>query len=68
MVKESKMENLDIIILSTIVTTLFVVFGFVTIKEFKNAKHTEGSEEGGPRVAMLKFVGKLFLLGPIILV
>ena len=60
MVNENKMENLDIIILSTIVTTLFVVFGFVTIKEFKNAKHTEGSEEGGPRVAMLKFVGKLF--------
>jgi hypothetical protein len=61
MVKENKMENLEIIILSTIVITLFIVFGFVTIKEFRNADlNTVPSEEGGPRANMIKFVGRLF--------
>jgi hypothetical protein len=61
MVKESKMENLDIIILSTIITTLFIVFGFVTIKEFRNIDlNSIPSEEAGPRANMIKFVGRLF--------
>jgi hypothetical protein len=61
MVKESKMENLDIIILSTIVTTLFIVFGFVTIKELRNVElSSKPSEEAGPRANMIRFVGRLF--------
>ena len=55
------MENLDIIILSTIVTTLFIVFGFVTIKELRNVDlNSTPSEEAGPRANMIKFVGRLF--------
>jgi hypothetical protein len=55
------MENLDIIILSTIVTTLFIVFGFVTIRELKNVDlNSTPSEEAGPRASMIKFVGRLF--------
>jgi hypothetical protein len=61
MVKESKMENLDIIILSTIVTTLFIVFGFVTIKELRSVDlNSKPSEETGPRANMIRFVGRLF--------
>jgi len=55
------MENLEIIILSTIVITLFIVFGFVTIKEFRNIDlNSIPSEEAGPRANMVKFVGRLF--------
>ena len=54
------MENLDIIILSTIVTTLFVVFGIYTYKEFKNGIVESTGEETGPRANMIKFVGRLF--------
>ena len=55
------MENLDIIILSTIVTTLFIVFGFVTIKELRNVDlNSKPSEEAGPRANMIRFVGRLF--------
>ena len=55
------MENLDIIILSTIVTTLFAVFIGVTVKELKKSEvNTQPSEENGPRANMIKFVGTLF--------
>lgn len=54
------MENLDIIILSTIVTTLFVVFGIYTYKELKNGVVESTGEESGPRANMVRFVGKLF--------
>lgn len=57
------MENLDIIILSTIVTTLFVIFIGVTVKELmkvsKNPQPTP-SAESGPRADMIKFIGRLF--------
>jgi len=56
------MENLEIIILSTIVTTLFIVFGFVTIREFRNIdlNSPPKGEENSPRANMIKFIGKLF--------
>lgn len=54
------MENLDIIILSTIVTTLFVVFGIYTYKEFKSGSFESKGEESGPRANMVRFVGNLF--------
>lgn len=55
------MENLDIIILSTIVTTLFAVFIGVTVKELNKPEvNTQPSEENGPRANMIKFIGTLF--------
>jgi hypothetical protein len=55
------MENLDIVILSTIVTTLFVVFGVYTYKEFKYmGETTYTGKERGPRADMINFVGRLF--------
>lgn len=55
------MEHLDIVILSTIVTTLFAVFIGLTIKELNNAqKNTLPSQESGPRANLTKFMGKLF--------
>ncbi len=55
------MENLDIIILSSIVSTLFVVFLGLTFKEMsKPQKELSASTESGPRANMIKFIGKLF--------
>ena len=56
------MENLDLIILTTIVVILFMVFIFTTIKEIIEDAKTpfKGGEEGGPRAEMIKFVGRIF--------
>lgn len=55
------MEHLDIVILSTIVTTLFAVFIGMTIKELNKVEiNTAPSEESGPRANLTKFMGKLF--------
>jgi len=55
------MENLEIIILSTIVVTLFATFIIGTYKELTNAENNlRPSEETGPRANMIKFVGRLF--------
>ncbi len=56
------MENLDLIILTTIVVLLFMVFILATFKEIlEDAKKPfKGGEEGGPRAEMIKFVGKIF--------
>jgi hypothetical protein len=55
------MENLDIIILSTILTTLFIVFIGFTAKELvKGPKVLKASDESGPRAEFIKFVGRLF--------
>jgi len=56
------MENLDIIILSTIVITLFAIFLGLTIKEFIKAESSVAppSEETGPRANLIRFMGRLF--------
>lgn len=57
------MENLDIVILSSILTTLFAVFLGLTIKELNSATKTPqapSSQEAGPRASMVKFIGRLF--------
>lgn len=55
------MENFDIIFLSTIVVTLFVVFLGYTIKEFINAsKNPQQTSEKGPRADLVRFMGRLF--------
>jgi hypothetical protein len=55
------MENLDIIILSSIVSTLFLVFMGTVIKEFiKMDKNPEIGPDNSPRTNMIKYIGKLF--------
>jgi hypothetical protein len=55
------MENLDIIVLSTIVTTLFAIFLGLTIKELIKAESSVApSEETGPRANLTRFMGRLF--------
>jgi hypothetical protein len=56
------MENLDLIILTTIVVILFMVFILATFKEFmEDAKNPyKGGKEKGPRADMIEFVGRIF--------
>ena len=55
------MENLDIIILTSILSTLFIVFGIVVVKELsKPESELQSSKEGGPRADFIRFVGTLF--------
>lgn len=55
------MQNIDIIILSSIVCTLFVVFGIVIYKEANNATdQSNDSYERSPRANMIRFVGSIF--------
>ncbi len=56
------MENLDLIILTTIVVILFLVFILATFKEIaEDAKNPySGGKERGPRADMIDFVGNLF--------
>lgn len=56
------MENLDIIILTTIVTLLFIVFIIATYRELATEKITkkEFGKEKGPRAVMIQFIGKIF--------
>jgi hypothetical protein len=46
------MDNLDIIILTTILSTLFVVFGVLMYREFSSVDENtyKNTKEGGPRV------------------
>jgi ribosomal 50S subunit-associated protein YjgA (DUF615 family) len=56
------MENLDLILLTTIVVILFMVFIIATFKEFAEEakKPFTGGKEKGPRAEMIEFIGKLF--------
>ena len=56
------MENLDLIILTTIVVILFMVFILATFKEFMEdaKKPFKGGRERGPRADMIEFVGRIF--------
>ncbi len=56
------MENLDLIILSSIVVTLFVVFGIAMYREFRimDEKEYVHTKETGPRANLVNFVGRLF--------
>ena len=56
------MENLDIILLSTVVSVLFLVFITATYREFAEMGKTQykGSIEKGPRAEMMRFIGKIF--------
>lgn len=54
------MENLDIIILTTILSTLFIVFVIVVYRELKNSEFKSQGEDRSPRANMVRFVGSLF--------
>jgi hypothetical protein len=58
------MENLDIIILTAVLSTLFIVFGIWTYRElssFDEKTHNSvKNSNGGPRVNLMKFMQKLF--------
>ncbi len=56
------MENLDIILLTTVVVVLFLVFILATIKEINEDTKNgfKGGKETGPRADMMEFVGKFF--------
>ena len=55
------MENLDIIILTSIVSTLFIVFGITMYREFKNApEQSKDLYETSPRANMIRFIGSIF--------
>jgi len=56
------MENLDIIILTTVLVTLFIVFGIWTYRELSSfdKKNRNDVKDGGPRVNLMKFMQKLF--------
>lgn len=56
------MENLDIIILTSVVGTLFVVFGITMWRELiaVSKRPPDYSEESGPRANMIRLVGNIF--------
>ena len=56
------MENLDIYILTSIVATLFIVFGIAMYREFSSMAKTpyKYEKESGPRADMVNFLGNLF--------
>ena len=56
------MENLDIIILTSILSSLFVVFGILMYKELSSVDENtyKTAKEGGPRVYLMKMMARLF--------
>ncbi len=55
-------NNTDIIVLTSVVVVLFLVFIIATVREFNamSANEYQEKEEGGPRAEMLRLIGKLF--------
>lgn len=56
------MENLDIILLTTVLVTLFLVFIIMVYRELKDVDENtyKTMKDGGPRVAMIKFLQGVF--------
>ena len=55
-------NNTDIIVLTSVIIVLFIVFIIATVREFNTMSTTKfvEKEESGPRAEMLRFIGKLF--------
>ena len=55
-------NNTDIIVLTSVIIVLFIVFIIATIRELNTISTTKfvEKEEGGPRAEMMRFIGKLF--------
>ena len=56
------MDNLEIIILTSVLSSLFVVFGILMYKELASVDENtyKTSKAGGPRVYLMKMMGRLF--------
>lgn len=56
------MQNLDIIVLTSVLSGLFIYFAVSIVKELNNVSKPDykPEEESGPRANMVKFVGNLF--------
>lgn len=56
------MENLDIYLLTAVVTTLFAVFIGLTYRELKEVDRNPNRvlRDGGPRVALFRLMARLF--------
>lgn len=55
-------NNTDIIVLTSIIIVLFIVFIIATVRELNTISTTKfvEKEEGGPRAELLRFIGRLF--------
>ena len=55
-------NNTDIIVLTSVIIVLFLVFIIATAREYNTMSTTKfvEKEEGGPRAEMLRLIGKLF--------
>ena len=55
------MQNIDILLLTSVVTTLFGVFGVTVWRELDAADEDshKSQRDGGPRAAMVNFIGDL---------
>ena len=55
-------NNTDIIVLTSVLIVLFIVFIIATIREVNTISSTKfvEKEEGGPRAEMIRLIGKLF--------
>ncbi len=55
-------NNTDIIVLTSVIIVLFLVFIIATARELNTTSVAKfvGKEEGGPRAEMMRFIGKLF--------
>ena len=56
------MENIDLIVLTAIISVLFLVFIIATFREFSESNKTpfKGGKEKGIRADMIQFVGRIF--------
>jgi hypothetical protein len=56
------MENLDIYILTSVISVLFIVFIIATYREFTTMGKTDfvPGKESGPRANLMFFIGSLF--------
>ena len=57
------MENTDIIVLTSVLVVLFIVFIIATVREFgemSNTKYDSKRQAGGPPTDFLRLAGKLF--------
>ena len=55
-------NNTDIIVLTSVIIVLFLVFIIATVRELNTISTTKfvEKEEGGPRAEIMRFIGKLF--------
>ncbi len=55
-------NNTDIIVLTSVIIVLFLVFIIASVRELNTISTTKfvEKEEGGPRAEMMRFIGKLF--------